>query len=271
MRSLLLLFVLTAAAYLVGDRWFAVDEVRTVKVRGELAPPEAAQIRRRVGQMLDGRLLTVDVSELREQLLALSWPQAVSVRKIWPDTLLVRVARRTVVARWGEAGYLTPVGEIIDTPNVPANLPVLDCSLSGPREALAMYARLGELAASAGLQVAHLFENEIGEWRVRVAPPRPWSAGAPTTVVHQDATRTAIEAAAVWPEAQGGPTLVLGADDLEGRMARFLIAWMRYLGGRREQIDTIDLRYGRGLAVRWRTAVSQHAGAGTGSETVGAT
>ena len=271
MRSLLFLFVLMAVAYLVGGRWFEVDEVRIVKVQGELAPPEAAQVRRRVGQVLDGRMLTVDVSELREQLLELSWPREVSVRKIWPDTLLVRVARDTVVAGWGEDRYVTPAGEIVDTPNVPPNLPVFDCMVSSPREALAVYDRLRGLAAAAGIEIAGLSENEIGEWRVEISPPWGWSAGALASTVHHGATQLGIDTEGAWPESDEGPVLVLGADELDGRMERFLTAWMRYLRERGENIDTIDLRYGRGMAVRWREPVTQHAEAGGTLGAVGAT
>ena len=271
MRSFLLLLVLMALAYLIGDNWFVVDEVRVVKVQGELAPSEAAQVRRRIGQVLDGRLLTVDVSELREQILALSWPDQVSVRKMWPDTLQVRVARRIVVARWGEERYLTAAGEVVHTPNVPANLPVLQCALSHPRDALAVYGRLRGLATAADIEIVGLFENEIGEWRIEISPPRGWSGSALAGTVHNGAAESGSATGGAWPTAGERSILVLGADELEARMERFLIAWMRYLRKRGGDIDTIDLRYGRGLAVRWREPVAQTAETGGAAGAMGAT
>ncbi len=257
MRSCLAFVVLAALAYVGFASWFAVDEVRLVRVEGELAPPEAAQVRRRVGQVLDGRLLTVDVSELRERIMTLSWPDDVSVRKLWPDTLLVRVTRRTLVARWGDDGYLTPSGELVRTPSGPPGVPVFDCAVSGPARALAVYRRLRGLAAETELRVARLSENEIGEWKIQLVNPRGWSSD----VLDGSVPATRATSGSVSSAVAGGPTLMLGAQDLDQRMGRFLVAWSRFLGGLGADIDMIDLRYDYGMAVRWRASIAHHAGA----------
>ncbi|MCY4564734.1 MAG: FtsQ-type POTRA domain-containing protein [Gammaproteobacteria bacterium] len=239
MRSLLAVVALAALLAAGAAGWLAADrQVRVVKVEGQLAESEAAEIRRRIGQALDGGLLTMDVARLRERVMELSWPGEVSVRKVWPDTIVVRVARRTVVARWADAGYLTPGGEIVSTPNGPVDVPVFDCALSSPREVMEVYRYLQGMTSEAGLVIERITENEIGEWQLALAEPGALPAGM---------------------EHAAGPTVMLGADRLRERMGRFLVAWSRFLMDRADTVDYVDLRYGSGIAVRWREPEVQHA------------
>ncbi len=249
LAAVALLVLVTAGA----GGWFALDrQVRIVKVEGQLAESEAAEIRRRIGRALEGEaleggLLTMDVRKLRGRVMELSWPGEVSVRKVWPDTLVVRVARRTLVARWSDAGYLTPGGEIVNTPNGPLDVPVFDCALSSPREAMEVYRYLQGMAAQAGLVIERVWENEIGEWQLAFGEPQARPAAS-------DEAPPAVHGA-------GGPTLMLGADSLRERMQRFLVAWSQHLVDRAAAVDYVDLRYGSGMAVRWREPETRHAGA----------
>ncbi len=235
--------------------WLAVDrQVRVVKVEGQLAESEATEIRRRIGQALDGRLLTMDVARLRERVMELSWPGEVSVRKVWPDTIVVRVARRTVVARWADAGYITPAGEIVSTPNGPVDVPAFDCAISSPKQAMEVYRYLQGMAADAGLVIGRVTENGIGEWQLALVR---------RAVLPGRMARTAGTDAGA-----AGPTVMLGADSLGERMRRFLTAWSRFLMERADTVDYVDLRYGSGIAVRWREPEAQHAEApGTAAAT----
>ena len=273
MRSLLAVIALVVLVSAGACGWLAIDrQVRVVKVEGQLADSEAAQIRRRIGQALQGRLLTMDVAQLRARVMELSWPGEVSVRKVWPDTIVVRVARRTVVARWADAGYLTPAGEIVSTPNGPLDVPAFDCALSSPREAMEVYRYLQGMAADAGLAIERVSENEIGEWKFAFTEPGTRFAGAPPgNRPGDEVTATGAEATGALPGA-GGPTVMLGADSLRERMQRFLVAWSRFLGDRAAAVDYVDLRYGSGMAVRWREPRMQHEDAdAAASATAGAT
>ena len=248
--------------------WLAVDrQVRVVKVEGQLSEAEAAQIRRRIGQVLQRRLLTMDVARLRERVLELSWPGAVSVRKVWPDTIVVRVARRSVVARWADAGYLTPAGEILNTPNGPLDLPVFDCALSSPRQAMELYRYLQGMARDAGLVIDQVVENELGEWRLAVSAP----ATTPAETQNAPGAGKGAGDIASWASDPGSLTVMLGADRLRERMQRFLVACSRLLGSRAGAVEYVDLRYQNGIAVRWREGGVRHAGAMTTLEAEGTT
>jgi len=170
-----------------------------------------------------------------------TWPGEVSVRKLWPDTIIVRVARRDVVGRWADTGYLTPRGDILATADGPTDVPVFDCALSSPGEAADIFKFLQEMAGASGMSISRVTENAIGEWQLGFSVP-----GA-------------------------DPTVMLGAERLPQRMRRFLAAWAGLLGQHAAAVDYVDLRYENGSAVRWREPSAQHAQAMETTEAAGTT
>lgn len=204
-----------------GLSWLlaAGQGLRVVKIEGELTTAEAEDVRRQIAGALNGGFFTLNAARLRERVLELAWPGEVSVRKIWPDEVVVRVARETVAARWGDGSFLNPTGEVVNALAHSRDVPVFDCRLASAQEAMEVHRYLQEMAAAQGLDIRRMEENEIGEWRLGFAE---------------------------------GPTLMLGADRLSERMGRFLAAYPRLLERAEQAIDQVDLRYGNGLAVRWR-------------------
>jgi len=198
--------------YLLLDR-----PVRVVEVLGELAPEEAQQVRRRIAESAPMRLLSTDLDALREQVLALSWPRRVSLRRIWPDKLSVFIERETVVARWGVAAYLSDTSAVVHSPEAPGAVPHLQCALASPKEALATYRHLRSIASQEGLSVTALEENGLGEWRLTFA---------------------------------NGARAVLGAAFLHDRLHRALKVHRHLAARGLAGVDYLDLRYPNGAAVR---------------------
>ena len=200
--------------------WLALDRpIRVVHIEGELSAPERREVQAQIAGSLDGRLLTLNLEELRRQILGLSWPRAVSVRRVWPDSLEVKVSKQIVVARWADGGFVTPGGEIVTTPDAPAEVPTFECDLSSPKRAMEIYRLVQELASRSGLSVQSLSENALGEWRVGLAD---------------------------------GLEVVLGAERLAERMQRFLLVHRFSLAHIGRQVEYVDARYANGVAVRWQ-------------------
>lgn len=201
--------------------WLALDQpIRVVRIEGELSAPERREVQAQIAGSLDGRLLTLDLEKLRHQVLGLSWPRTVSVRRVWPDSLEVVVSKQTVVARWADGGFLTPDGEIVTTPDAPVQVPTFECDLSSPKRAMEIYRLVQELASRAGLTVVSLSENALGEWRLDLA---------------------------------SGLEVMLGAERLAERMQRFLLVHRFSLAQIGRQVEYVDARYANGVAVRWQT------------------
>ncbi len=213
--------VVTLIGLVAVAAWIYVSldrPVRNVEVIGSLVPAEAAQVQRRLKELNPRRLLSTDLGALREHLLALSWPRLVQVRRVWPDTISIRIERQLVVAKWGGEGYLTAGGELVGGPDRTVRIPLLDCEVASPQKALEVYRYLQDIASEADLEIRSLAENALGEWRLELA---------------------------------SGVRAHLGADALRSRMRRFVQVHRHLAQVNAQPVRYLDLRYANGAAVRF--------------------
>ncbi|MEQ8482945.1 MAG: FtsQ-type POTRA domain-containing protein [Pseudomonadales bacterium] len=217
--ALLLMAALAAAAWSI---WAQLDKpVRSVRVLGMMSEAERQAIQEVVMSNLSGGILSLDADELVADIQSLSWPREVRVRRIWPDALTIDVQRESVVALWGDGGYLTSDGKVVHLADGPEGVPYLAASLSTPRQAMELYQLLTLRVAEADLAIVRLEENQLGEWLLTF---------------------------------DSGMTLALGNEALTERLSRFLLAYRRALATRAATIAHVDTRYDNGLAVRWSDA-----------------
>ncbi len=203
--------------------WQQLDQpVRSVRVQGSLSEAEQQAVRQAVEPFLVHGLLSLDLDALTENILALSWPREVRLRRAWPDGLVISVDRESLVATWGADGYLTSAGKIVHLPDLAPELPVLQASISSPRQAMEVYQMLQKELDASGLKIRLLQESPLGEWRLSL---------------------------------KGGLTLALGNDFLAERTRRFLKVYHEVLQQEQEGDLYVDARYGNGVAVSRTTAL----------------
>ena len=228
------MIVLLAFAALMA--WIELDApISSVRVEGQLDKAERAAIRHAVAaqlrsgsrrgtrgvrgtQIVPGGILSTDLDLLQQAIRDLSWPRHVTVRRLWPDGLVVSVDKEMVVAAWRDA-YLNTEGKVVQWPGARADLPIFDCQVSQPRAAMEIYQRLNDATAPVGLRIERLAQNALGEWTVNFST---------------------------------GIKLILGAERLTQRVARFLVVYERELAQKEDLVEQVDARYANGVAVRWR-------------------
>lgn len=227
----LLLSAMLLIGGVVSGLWLVRDEltsgalpIRSIQVRTELRHLDAATIRAAVANEAAKGLLAVDVDAIRIALEALPWVERASVRRSWPDQLVLEVVEEQPIARWGERELVNRQGRLFtpDPVTVPRDLP----QLTGPKgtnEAVTTtFIELGELLAPLGLTITG----------AEVSPRRAWRL-----------------------ELNNGLRLSLGRQELAGRMVRFARVYADAIAVRATSIDTVDLRYTNGFAVHWRDGV----------------
>lgn len=216
--ALSLILALGAALWLAAEWEPRVLPIRVINVDGEMRSLSRQALQEQVASHLTGGILSQDLETLRAGVQALPWVRDASLRRVWPDRLILEVSERQAIARWGEDGLVTREGEIFHPQDrlVPAGLP----RLSGPDEqAVEVVDRLmrwQSRLADQGLLIDSLACDRRGDWTL---------------------------------ELLGGPVLHFGTEQLEQRLARLLLALPRIEAVAAPQ--RIDLRYSNGLAVLW--------------------
>ncbi len=211
--------LVVAAFFLAGLTWRVLHApVEAVRIAGDLTRVEHEEVRAAVVAALQSAV--TGVSDIAEAIRDLDWARDASVRRVWPQTLQVWVERAAITARWGEDRYLTTGGEVVAAPGPPlGTLPNLSGTLSSGAETMRVYEMLSDRLAAHGIGLTSLEETALGGWRLTL---------------------------------DTGATVLLGADDLAGRIDRVLVVYEDALRDRAHDVARLDARYGSGVAVRWR-------------------
>ncbi|MFP6815001.1 MAG: FtsQ-type POTRA domain-containing protein [Pseudomonadales bacterium] len=202
-------------------------EIRSVRVDGELTVAEQLEIRRAVASSLGPGLLGIDLATVRNDIQELSWPRTVTIRRRWPAGLDIQVEKDHAVAAWGDEGFLTSDGRVIQFPDEPEGLPGFRCARSQPLQAMEVFGLLRKTLEGTELQISTLRESALGEWEV---------------------------------ELDVGVRVVLGRHSLVERMRRFRLVHERVLQHRLSTVVYVDARYANGIAVRWEEALAAYEG-----------
>ncbi len=199
--------------------------IRTIRVTGEFRHLDRTRIQQVVADAIDGGFFTADMDRIRDQVRAMPWVDQVSIRRAWPDTLVMDVVEQVPFARWGEQALVNPRGEVFE----PAGVEPADglVRLYGP--------------GGSAPQVVTFY---------RWARPGLESAGLPITGFGIDARRE-------WTlRTAQGIQINLGQRDTSRRLVRLVATAAGLKADPARRPERVDLRYEHGFAVSWRTVES---------------
>ncbi|MCS6944284.1 MAG: FtsQ-type POTRA domain-containing protein [Sutterellaceae bacterium] len=234
-----LLLAAAAAMLLFGIlRWAAAHprfELRRIEVRGEVAHVSAAAVRAALAGRLQGGFFAVSLPQLRQALEAIPWVAAVSVRRVFPDRLVVTLREHRALGVWSDGRLLADDGRLFAANVAEAELDGPVVQFDGPPrlapEAARRYAEIAAALAPLALTVAALEISERGALRVVT---------------------------------DSGLRLELGRDEPPGRLreslARLAAVYPYVLAQLGEPPRGIDLRYPNGMAVAPRRGAASAAG-----------
>ncbi|MBX3725723.1 MAG: cell division protein FtsQ/DivIB [Xanthomonadales bacterium] len=200
-----------------SDRW----PLRNLDLVAEHRHVEPEAVRDAVARHAGRGFFALSLVELRRDLAALPWVEAVEVRKRWPDTVVVRLLEYQPYAVWNDDALVSRGGQMFEVPGIEdiAGLP----RLHGPQERVAevanFNARAQAILSGTGLALSHTRLSERGSWSIELA---------------------------------GGTVLLLGRDQAEQRLARFAATAPGLLRAQPERpLVRADLRYPNGYALAW--------------------
>ena len=193
--------------------------IARVEVHAPFKHLEQERIEQGLLAHLQDRFFRLDLGAIRQQLLDMPWVKKVSVRRAWPNSLLVSIDEQQAIARWGERQLISSDGEVFAPENLDAfkTLPKLVGLENQSEEVLQQYLAISQLLRPMGLGLSRLEMTGTGGWNF-------------TT---------------------GHVVIDMGRDRKMERLQRFIRLYHARLEPEWPQVARVDLRYLNGVAVAW--------------------
>ena len=224
----LLLLVFMGATLALGVQWLQDPyrfPLRMVKITSKPHHLEKDELQQALAPYVRGGFFTVDVTGIHDAVEALPWVYRATVRRDWPDRLIVSFVEQEPVAHWGKDALLNRHGEIFVPRKLPDKLALP--FLSGPegheRTVLEEYRRCKQTLSPLGLHIARIELNERRAWRIGL---------------------------------DNAVQLELGRVDTALRLQRFVRTFPEVFAGHLDALKSVDLRYSNGFSVYWQQAGS---------------
>lgn len=216
--------------------------VAGIRVQGDVAHQSVVTLRAHIAQRITGSFLTVDLQAVRQLFEAVPWVRQAVVQREFPNRLRVTLTEHRAAAWWGRGGegrLLSDLGQVFEANPDDGEAERL-VELAGPDDqapqVLAMYRDLVPLLARQQLGLQRLELSARGGWRLELLNGAPVELG------------------------RGEPGAVLV------RVRRFVDTLPQLAGRYGRELESADLRYPNGYAVKLRGVGTVEAGQATGNK-----
>jgi len=214
-----------AAGWVLQRPWFDLRRVE-LRAAGEqgLRHVNANTVRAATPGRLSGNFFTMSLNEARRVFESVPWVAAVSLRRAWPDRLVVTLTEHRAIAVWDDGRLLSDRGQLfvanVAEAELDAPLPQID---GPPRFSAEVARRLPQFAAQVaalGLSLGAVEVSDRASWTLRT---------------------------------DGGLAIEIGRDEPPGRLEERLALVVSHYPTMAAQMGAellrIDARYPQGLAV----------------------
>jgi cell division protein FtsQ len=208
---------------------FTLRAVRVESMYGlDLQHVNELTVRNGVLGRIKGNFFTSDLEQVRTTFEAVPWVRKASVRREWPNQLIVAVEEHEALGTWGEDGRLLSVKGDVFTANLAEadedhELPAFEGPPGSEKEVLARFAELRGMFAPIRLVPESLSLSKRYAWTVRLDNGMSVELGR-----------------------ERDP----GRDGMKARVQRLVSIYPQLVARLQEgRIDTIDMRYPNGLAL----------------------
>jgi len=223
-------------SWVISHSHFTLKNVVLEVVNNDNPNVDKKEIQQVIKTNLNGTTLSTDLKMMVELILDNPWVEQVVVRRVWPDTIVLRLQERRIIALWNNKHLISELGEVTNIPvsdykKVEKKLGCYLIRIEGPKSFLSKIVHRAEIAnnllTTINKKLLHLRLTEQFSWEGKTT---------------------------------GGMTLRFGGDNLQGpmqyRLENFTKSYPN-LANKLEKKDTglpeihyVDLRYAKGFAIR---------------------
>ncbi len=221
MLTLLLLVGLVWAGY--GVKSIPIKYVRTEGVFQYLGRDE---IKAALQPLVMTGFFDADMQAIHQAASELVWVDAVTVKRVWPDAIDIKIREKKPYVRWGQQRLISARGEIITPKNIDQfkTLPLLQGPELQQVKTLEIMKGVNMALADQSMKIAEFTINDRWAWKIKLT--------------------TGLE-------------ILLGRNEQLKKLQRFLKT-LDVMGQQQvERMAIVDLRYPNGYAVSWKPGAEE--------------
>lgn len=225
---------LAALALLSAGLWWLAQRpmftLKTIRIDGgaeiQLRRVNALTVRSAALPRIRGNFFTANLDAVRAAFESVPWVHKATVRREWPNTLLVTIEEHQPLGNWGEDGRLVSVKGDVFTANLDeaeedGELPEFAGPEGSAPEVVARYADFRKWFEPLGLAPEAVQLSDRYAWKLRL---------------------------------DNGVTVELGREQdpatLRERVSRLVSVYPQLVARLQDRIESVDMRYPNGLALK---------------------
>ncbi len=222
--TILSFFVVPLLIVIMVSNWIQKPEnlmIKSVEVQGNLKYLDRAALQPIIAPFVKTNLYLLNKKSLEEEIEFNHWVYSASLTSMWPNKLIIKIHEQHPIAFWGDnEGMINEFGEVIDVdlPQKRNQLPTLYSPFDKGREMVENYVKIRKWMDDFPVDVVKFTEDKRGSWLLKLS---------------------------------NGIKVKVGRKEHERRLRRFIVGYSHQLAAQVKKIDTVDLRYTNGFAVKW--------------------
>ena len=163
-----------------------------------------------------GNFFTINLKNTQKAFKKLPWVRDISVRRKWPDKLIINIEEHKVLGRWRNLGLVNNHGEIFNAA-FQEDLPIFYGKEALVKEITNKYYEINEILGKELMQIGTITLSNRLSWEI-------------TT--------------------NNGLKIILGRDKIIVKLESFINQYQEVLYKMKNRIEYVDLRYKDGFSVR---------------------
>jgi cell division protein FtsQ len=195
--------------------------IKYVRTEGVFEYISKEEVKKTLKPLVNTGFFSADMQVIKRAVLQMPWVEKVSVKRVWPDAIDIKVYEQTAYARWGEKSLLNERGEKFTPANAGefGHLPLLNGPVGQEQRVLEIMKGIRTTLADQALELAEFSINDRRSWKIVLV---------------------------------NGMEILLGRKDQLKHFQRFLKTLVLFEQEQINAIATVDLRYPNGYAVSWK-------------------
>lgn len=192
--------------------------LQSIEIKSDLQRVETDLVEKALETYLGRSFWRVDLERVHADLVKLDWVYKASVKRRWPSKLIVHITEQNPVVRWGEDALLNQEGDVFYPYDISPfiQLVVLDGEAVQSKALLKQLMVFQPEFTKLGWTIDELTVQADGVWRIHFLE---------------------------------GVTVLLGQEDWQGRLNRFIQAYPKTQKELRKFAQVFDLRYSNGFVI----------------------